>query len=188
MMSPASRARFYNELLTQDTKRGLAPLNPGRLFTCGLLLCGKNATCWFAEEGRRGWPRPWPPPVTARARCSWRRTDSAAGSAWGRLVHALDGLLNCRNHSQYVVGGVGRELVRRLEACGGMAPLDNPPETVTFNPEHFKLIADDMLEQAGVEVLLPLARRRRHARRLESERRNCRRKRGDLGDPGKASR
>ncbi len=78
------------------------------------------------------------------------------GVCVGSLVHALDGLLNCRNHKQYVVGGVGRELVRRLEACGGMAPLDNPPETVTFNPEHFKLIADDMLEQAGVEVFYHL--------------------------------
>jgi hypothetical protein len=78
------------------------------------------------------------------------------GICVGSLVHSLDGIRNCRNYEQFVIGGIGVELVHRLEVTGGMATHDNPPEGVEFNPEAFKLIADDMLEEAGVEVLYHL--------------------------------
>jgi hypothetical protein len=85
------------------------------------------------------------------------RYGFCGGTCVGALVHTLDGLRNCRDNSQFVVGGVGRELVDRMSHTGGMATPDNPPECVTFDPEAFKVIADTMLEEAGVEVLFHLA-------------------------------
>lgn len=84
------------------------------------------------------------------------KSGFCGGICVGSLVHSLDGIRNCRNYEQFVVGGIGAELVHRLEVTGGMATHDNPPEGVEFNPEAFKLIADDMLEEAGVEVLYHL--------------------------------
>ena len=84
------------------------------------------------------------------------RQGFSGGICVGALVHTLDGLRNCRDHAQFVVGGIGLELVRRLETGRGMATCDNPPECVTFDPEGFKLVADTMLEEAGVEVLYHL--------------------------------
>jgi len=84
------------------------------------------------------------------------RYGFCGGICVGALVHTLDGLRNCRDYDQFVVGGIGRELVDRLSVEGGMAIADNPPECVMFNPEAFKLVADSMLEDAGVEVLFHL--------------------------------
>jgi glycine/D-amino acid oxidase-like deaminating enzyme len=84
------------------------------------------------------------------------RYGFCGGISVGALVHTLDGLRNCRNNSQFVVGGIGLELVRRLTATGGMATCDNPPECVTFDPEYFKLVADAMLAEAGVQLLYHL--------------------------------
>jgi hypothetical protein len=84
------------------------------------------------------------------------RQGFCGGICVGALVHTLDGLRNCRNHAEFVVGGIGLELVSRMEAARGMATCDNPPECTTFNPESFKITADSMLEEAGVEVLYHL--------------------------------
>ena len=84
------------------------------------------------------------------------RQGFCGGICVGALVHTLDGLRNCRNHSQLVVGGVGLEIVSRLGQAGGMATCDNPPECTTFDPDSFKLVADSLLEDAGVEVLYHL--------------------------------
>jgi hypothetical protein len=84
------------------------------------------------------------------------RQGFCGGICVGALVHTLDGLRNCRDNSQFVVGGIGLELVRRMGAANGMATCDNPPECTTFDPESFKLTADTMLQEAGVEVLYHL--------------------------------
>lgn len=84
------------------------------------------------------------------------RQGFCGGICVGSLVHTLDGLRSCRNYQQYVVGGIGRELVDKLQWAGGMATDDNPPECVTFNPEAFKLAADTLAEEAGVETLYHL--------------------------------
>jgi hypothetical protein len=84
------------------------------------------------------------------------RYGFCGGIAVGALVHTLDGMRSCRDNSQFVVGGIGAELVHKMDAMGGMAVADNPPECLTFNPEYFKLAADDMLCGAGVEVLYHL--------------------------------
>jgi hypothetical protein len=84
------------------------------------------------------------------------RQGFCGGICVGALVHTLDGLRNCRDNAQFVVGGVGLELVHRMEASRGMATCDNPPECTTFDPESFKQTADVMLEEAGVEVLYHL--------------------------------
>jgi hypothetical protein len=84
------------------------------------------------------------------------RYGFCGGICVGALVHTLDGMRNCRDYSQIVVGGIGLELVNRLDAACGMASTVNPPECVTFNPESFKLVADDMLQESGVEVLYHL--------------------------------
>ncbi|HWC00554.1 MAG TPA: FAD-dependent oxidoreductase, partial [Bryobacteraceae bacterium] len=84
------------------------------------------------------------------------RYGFCGGISVGALVHTLDGLRSCRDNSRIVVGGIGLELVRNMEHIGGMATPDNPPECVTFHPEYFKLVADAMLCEAGVEVLYHL--------------------------------
>ncbi len=84
------------------------------------------------------------------------RYGFCGGISVGALVHTLDGLRSCRDNSRIVVGGIGLELVRNMENMGGMATPDNPPECVTFHPEYFKLVADAMLCEAGVEVLYHL--------------------------------
>jgi len=84
------------------------------------------------------------------------RQGFCGGICVGALVHTLDGLRSCRDNSQFVVGGIGLQLVGRMEAARGMAVCDNPPECTTFDPESFKQVADAMLEEAGVEVLYHL--------------------------------
>ncbi len=119
----------------------------GKEHACDVLVCG-GGTAGVAA-------------ALAAARNGARTTlleryGFCGGICVGSLVHTLDGLRNCRNYSQFVVGGVGREIVGRMLAAGGMATPDNPPECVTFDPEAFKLAADCLLEEAGVEVLFHL--------------------------------
>lgn len=98
------------------------------------------------------------------------RDGFCGGICVGALVHTLDGLRSCQDYSRFVVGGVGRELVDRMFATGGQATADNPPECTNFNPEGFKLTADLMLEEAGIEILyhLPAAAIERDGARLIS--------------------
>jgi len=54
-----------------------------------------------------------------------------------------------------VVQGVLRRLLERLErACGSLPPSQQTGFVVPFDPEIFKLVALDLLDEAGVEVLL----------------------------------
>ena len=78
------------------------------------------------------------------------------------MVHVLDGLLAQSDFTKLAVGGVAVDLLNRIQAFGGMGPVDNPPETPVFDPEAFKVIADEMLQEAGVKCLY-------HTRVIEAE-------------------
>jgi FAD dependent oxidoreductase len=84
------------------------------------------------------------------------RYGFCGGIAVGALVHTFDGFRNCRNHEQIVVGGIGREIVSRIGREFGLPNVANPPEVECFDPETFKIVADCLLEESGVEVLYHL--------------------------------
>ncbi len=50
-----------------------------------------------------------------------------------------------------VVGGIAWEFVERLQAIGGALP-EMPKGHVSFNPELYKLVAEQMVTEAGVEL------------------------------------
>lgn len=78
------------------------------------------------------------------------------------MVHVLDGVLAQNDFSKLAVGGVAVDVLNRLTAMESEGPVDNPPETPVFDPEGFKLIADEMLQEAGVRCLF-------HTRMVEVE-------------------
>jgi FAD dependent oxidoreductase len=84
------------------------------------------------------------------------RYGFCGGIAVGALVHTFDGFRNCQNNSQIVVGGIGPEIVSRIDRERGLPNVENPPEVECFDPEIFKIVADAILEDAGVEVLYHL--------------------------------
>ena len=84
------------------------------------------------------------------------RHGFCGGICVGSLVHTFDGVRNCRNYEQFVVGGIPLEVIAELRAASGLATPDNPPECLTFDPEALKLTADRMLRRAGVRVLYHL--------------------------------
>lgn len=84
------------------------------------------------------------------------RHGFCGGICVSSLVHTFDGARNCRNHDQFVVGGIPREVIRRLEAVNGLALDDNPPETLNFDPEVMKRISDELLQESGVTLLYHL--------------------------------
>lgn len=75
------------------------------------------------------------------------------GTNTASMVHSLDAMKNCRDHSAFVVAGVAADLIAELEELNGLATPDNPPETMPVHPEYFKIAADRLLCRAGVEVL-----------------------------------
>lgn len=84
------------------------------------------------------------------------RHGYCGGICVSSLVHTFDGARNNRNFSQFVVGGIPREVVDRLAQKNGLALEDNPPETLNFDPEVLKLVSDELLLNAGVTVLYHL--------------------------------
>jgi hypothetical protein len=84
------------------------------------------------------------------------RHGFCGGICVGSLVHTFDGVRNCRNYDQFVVGGIPLEVIEELRAAGGLATADNPPECLTFDPEVLKLAADRLLRRNGVRVLYHL--------------------------------
>ena len=78
------------------------------------------------------------------------------------MVHVLDGVLAQNNFEKLAVGGIAVDVLNRIQHANGMGPVDNPPETPVFDPEVFKLVADEMLEEAGVSCLY-------HTRVIETE-------------------
>jgi hypothetical protein len=55
-----------------------------------------------------------------------------------------------------VVGGIPREVIRRLESINGLALDDNPPETLNFDPEAMKQVSDELLQAANVKLFYHL--------------------------------
>lgn len=84
------------------------------------------------------------------------RHGFCGGICVSSLVHTFDGARNCRNHEQFVVGGIPREVIRRLESINGLALDDNPPETLNFDPEAMKQVSDELLQASGVTLLYHL--------------------------------
>jgi len=84
------------------------------------------------------------------------RHGFCGGICVSSLVHTFDGARNCRDYSQFVVGGIPREVISRLEGMGGLARVENPPETLNFDPEAMKRVGDRLLQEAGVTVLYHL--------------------------------
>ncbi len=52
-----------------------------------------------------------------------------------------------------VTGGIPWEFVNRLKDCGG-AEIESPLANVAFEPEHYKLIAQRMVLEAGVDIFM----------------------------------
>jgi hypothetical protein len=84
------------------------------------------------------------------------RHGFCGGICVSALVHTFDGVRNCRNYDQFVVGGVPMEVINELCKFNGLATEDNPPECLTFDPEALKSVADQMLRRAGVRMLYHL--------------------------------
>jgi len=122
-------------------------IEPVRERDCDVLVCGGGTAGVAAAVAAAR---------TGAHTILMERHGFCGGICVGSLVHTLDGLRSCRNYDQYVVGGVGREIVEHMTAANGMATDDNPPECVTFDPEAFKLAADLILEEARVELLFHL--------------------------------
>ena len=80
------------------------------------------------------------------------RHGFCGGICVSSLVHTFDGARSCRDHDQFVVGGIPREVISRLGRIGGLALEDNPPETLNFDPEALKQVSDQLLREAGVTV------------------------------------
>jgi hypothetical protein len=84
------------------------------------------------------------------------RHGYCGGICVSSLVHTFDGARNCRQHEQFVVGGIPREVITRLDCLHGLALDDNPPETLNFDPEVMKRVTDQLLLEAGVTVFYHL--------------------------------
>jgi hypothetical protein len=115
--------------------------------TCDVLVCGGGSAGLAA--------------AVAAARCGastilLERYGFCGGICVTALVHTFDGVRNCRNYDQFVVGGVPLEVISELGKFGGRATEDNPPECLTFDPEALKSVADRMLCRAGVQILYHL--------------------------------
>lgn len=70
------------------------------------------------------------------------------GTATGGYVLPISGFYF---KGRQVVGGLPFEFVKRMEARGG-ARFEMPRGNVSFSPEIYKLVAEEMLTEAGVEL------------------------------------
>jgi len=110
---------------------------------CDVLVCGGGAaglgaTLAAARNGART--------------ILLERHGFCGGICVSSLVHSFDGARNCRDNGQFVVGGIPREVIARLDRIHGLALDDNPPETLNFDPEALKRVSDQLLREAGVTL------------------------------------
>lgn len=99
-----------------------------------------------------GGPAGWVAAISA-ARCGRRvalveRLGFIGGTATACYVVPISGFFF---RGTQVVGGIAWEFVRRLEAIGA-ALLEMPKGNVSVNIEYYKLVAQQMLEEAGVTL------------------------------------
>src|ERR1035441_8744424 len=80
------------------------------------------------------------------------RHGHCGGICVSSLVHTFDGARNCQDNQKFAVGGIPREVIRRLDSIKGLALDDNPPETLNFDPEAMKLVCDQLLREARVNA------------------------------------
>ena len=115
--------------------------------TCDVLVCGGGTAGLGAAlaSARNG----------ART-ILLERHGYCGGICVSSLVHTFDGARNCRKHDQSVVGGIPREVIKRLDCLHGLALDDNPPETLNFDPEAMKRVSDQLLRETGVTVFYHL--------------------------------
>lgn len=89
--------------------------------------------------------------VAARLGCRvalLERFGFLGGTAAGGYVLPISGFYH---KGRQVVGGVPFEFVKRMEALGGAA-FEYPKGNVSFSPEIYKLVAEELLTEAGVDV------------------------------------
>jgi ribulose 1,5-bisphosphate synthetase/thiazole synthase len=74
------------------------------------------------------------------------------GMATAGMVLTLGGVNHDAPPYRRVVGGIPQELIEQMAAAGGAENHDG--WVLQFDPEVFKLVADDMVEKAGLTLLL----------------------------------
>lgn len=81
------------------------------------------------------------------------RLGFAGGTPVAGMIHTLDAVNSCADHTQQVVGGFTSRIMEELSVSGGMGTPDNPTEVISFHPEYMKVAIDRVLSRAGVSVL-----------------------------------
>ena len=81
------------------------------------------------------------------------RYGFGGGILTAAMIHTFDAITSCRDHDVTVVGGIARKILSEIDALGGLATGDNPPEALVIHPEIYKVAIDRLLSSAGVSVL-----------------------------------
>lgn len=81
------------------------------------------------------------------------RLGFAGGTPVAGMIHTLDAVNSCADHTQQVVGGFTSRVMEELTQSGGMGTLDNPEEVISFHPEFMKVALDRVLNRAGANLL-----------------------------------
>lgn len=81
------------------------------------------------------------------------RLGFCGGTPVAGAIHTLDAIRSCANYDETVVGGFATLLIDKTVELGGGATADNPPEALTLNLEYMKVAYDELLREAGVDVL-----------------------------------
>ena len=109
------------------------------VIVCGGGAAGIGAACAAAKTGART--------------LLLERYGFCGGTPVAAMIPSLDAAKNCQDTSIMVVGGIARELLDEMQALGGMATPDNPPEALIFHPDFMKIAADRLFKRYGVEVV-----------------------------------
>lgn len=81
------------------------------------------------------------------------RYGFGGGILTAAMIHTFDAIKSCANNDQIIAAGFAKDLLEEIEAMGGAATPDNPPEALTVHPEMHKIAIDRLLKRAGVKVV-----------------------------------